>query len=338
MANASRSGGSVYQRSDGRWVAQIDLDHAGGKRRRKYLYGASREEVEAALTRAHAARREGRPLDADPETTGAFLQRWLGEVATPRIRPKTRASYAQVLRLSLLPELGNIPLEELKPRHVQDWLEGLLARGLSPRTALYARAVLRRALKHALTQGAVARNVATLIDPPRLSTHEVRPLTPEQAAAFLGAARGDRLEALFATAVALGLRQGELLGLRWDDLDLADRSLRAERQLQRIDGAFQLVGLKTPQSRRTIAIPATLVAQLREHRARQEADREAAGERWVAWDLVFPSTIGTPLDQRNLTRQYKALLARAGLPNLRFHDLRHTCASLLLAVPISRAA
>jgi integrase len=191
--------------------------------------------------------------------------------------------------------------------------------------------VLRRALNHALARGQVQRNVATLIEPPRRAQPEVRPLTPEQAAAFLSAARGDRLEARFGVALAHGLRQGELLGLRWDDLDLAAETRRVERQLQRIDGAFRLVGLKTRQSRRTIAIPATLVAQLCEHRVRQEAERAAAGAQWVESGLVFPSTIGTPLDPRNLTRRYKALLARTGLPDLRFHDLRHTCASLLLA-------
>lgn len=197
----------------------------------------------------------------------------------------------------------------------------------------YTRAVLRKALNQALRWGLVTKNAATLADPPKAEPREIRPLDPDEARRFLDAARGDRLEALYSVALSLGLRMGEILGLRWEDVDLDARTLTVRKQLQRLDGKPQLVDLKTRQSRRTLALPAGLAGALREHRKRQLEARLLAGERWRGedWGLVFTSTIGTPLDPRNLTDRYKALLARAGLPALRFHDLRHSCASLLIA-------
>jgi len=201
-------------------------------------------------------------------------------------------------------------------------VEHLAAAGLSPRTVQYLRAILRRALGQALKWGLLARNVATLVDPPRVERHEVEPLTPEQAKALLATCRGDRLEALYTVALALGLR--------WDDVDLDGDMLRVRKQLQRIDGKLQLTEPKTARSRRSIALPGFAVQALREHRVRQFEERLLAGSRWQDMGLVFPSTIGTPVEPRNLVPQYHRLLDRAGLPAKRFHDLRHTCATLLL--------
>lgn len=205
-----------------------------------------------------------------------------------------------------------------------------LEAGLSPRTVQYLRAVLRRALCQALKWDLVARNVATLVDPPRSVRYEVSPLTPTQA--FLAAVKGDRLEALYSVALALGLRQGEALGLRWSDVDLDAGTLKVRVALQRIGGKVELVEPKTKRSRRTVHMPPTIVTALKEHRIRQLQERLMCGQRWdYSWNVIFASTIGTPLDARNVVRLFHSALERAGLPPMRFHDLRHTWASLLLA-------
>lgn len=157
------------------------------------------------------------------------------------------------------------------------------------------------------------------------------PLSPLEARAFLDAVRGDRLEALYAVAVAIGLRQGEILGLRWSDVDLDGGTIRVSQALQRVGGRMTFVEPKSLRSRRTIPMPPTVARALRAHRARQLEERLAGGPDWNAHDLVFISTTGTPLDGRNLTRRFQAVLERAGLPRMRFHDARHTCATLLLA-------
>lgn len=204
-------------------------------------------------------------------------------------------------------------------------------KGLSPRTVQYVRAVLRKALNQALKWGRVPRNVALLVDPPTATKPQIKPLTPEQGRKLLDAARGHRLEALYRVALSLGLRQGEALGLRWEDVDLDAGTLRVAMALQRRKGVKELVMPKTEQSRRTLPLPAVLVAALRAHRTRQLEERLAVGPMWREHGMVFPSTVGTPLEPRNVTRHFKALLERAGLPNVRFHDLRHSCATLLVA-------
>lgn len=170
------------------------------------------------------------------------------------------------------------------------------------------------------------------MDPPRYRSPEVQPFTPEGARAFLDATRGDRLEALYTVVLAVGLREGEALGLRWEDVDVAQGALKVRKQLQRIDGKLQLKDLKNARSKRTriLPLPLSLMAKLKAHRADQLEERLAAGGRWRDSGLVFTSTIGTPLDARNVLRRFQALTERAGLPRQRFHDLRHCCASLLL--------
>jgi integrase len=186
------------------------------------------------------------------------------------------------------------------------------------------------ALNDGVRLGVIARNVALLTDPPRQSATEREPFTAEEARALLAAAEGDRLAALYRLALTLGLRRGELLGLRWQDLDLDAPTLRVTRSLQRIGGAIVLKEPKTKRSRRTLSLPASAVAALRAHRDRQAWERKAAGGRWIESGMVFTTPIGTATDPDNLNKAYKALLARPGLRDQRFHDLRHTAATLML--------
>jgi integrase len=191
--------------------------------------------------------------------------------------------------------------------------------------------ILRAALNQAVRWRMVHYNAAMMVSAPRGIRHEVRVLTPEEARRLLNAARGDRLEALYSVALALGIRQGEALGLKWSDIELDTATLRVRRASQRIPHhGTQLVETKTERSRRTLVMPPIVTSALRAHRARQAMERLAAGERWVDNDLVFPSARGTLADGPNITHRFHRLLQQAGLQQMRFHDLRHACASLLL--------
>lgn len=333
MPKRANGEGNIRLRKDGRWEARYSYVDDAGKRHRKSLMGHSQREVKAALAAAVRAVEQGRPPSGDRLTVAEFLDRWLAEVVAPTLRPKTRRFYGQMVRLYLAPGLGHHRLAKLTPQQVQATLNALAATGLAPRTVAHARAVLRQALGKAEQWGLVARNAAALADAPQVEEPEPRVVAPAEARRLLDAARDDRLAALYSVALALGLREGEILGLRWADVDLAAGTLRVEVQLQRVDGAPRLVPLKTRRSRRTLHLPEVCAAALKAHRVRLVEERLLAGERWRGgdWDLVFPTRVGTPIDARNLVRSFKALLTRAGIPDMRFHDLRHACTSLLIA-------
>ena len=322
--------GTITRRADGRWAAAILHDEG---RRRKWVYGRTRREVAERLARVQRDIADGRPVANDRLTTGEYLQRWLDDVARDRVRPLTWRGYEQLIRVHLVPTLGRVPLARLTPQHVNTLLSAKTREGrLAPRTVQYMHSVLRAALNQAVRWRIVPYNAAALVSAPRVVHAEVRVLTPQEARSLLDAARGDRLEALYSVALALGLRQGEALGLSWSDVDLESGALRVRRAAQRIPHeGVRLVETKTARSRRTLALPPVVVRALREHRGRQVEERLAAGEDWQDLGLVFTSEIGTPLDGPNVTHRFHRLLARAGLPRMRFHDLRHACASLLLA-------
>lgn len=331
MTRRGHNEGSIYKRQSGDWAASLSLGYRDGKRARKTLYGKTRREVQERLTAALRDHQQGVTVRSDErQTLGDFLDRWLVDVAKPSVRPSTFTSYSMLTRRHLIPGLGRIPLAKLTPQDVQAFLNGRLASGLSPRTVQYLYAILRRALGQAVKWSLVSRNVATLAEPPRVERAEVRPLTPDQVRVFLDAAKGDRLEALYTVAVAIGLRQGEALGLVWDAVDLDARQLTVRHALQRVDGVLQLVEPKTRRSRRTIPLPEVAVAALRAHRNRQREERIWAGSRWHDRGLVFTTPIGTPLDGGNVTKGFQRLLGPAGLPHQRFHDLRHAAATLML--------
>ncbi|CAN5863024.1 site-specific integrase [soil metagenome] len=331
MTRRGPNEGSIYLRGDGRWAGSLHVGYEDGRRVRKHVMGHSRKEVAdkmAVLMRAHG---EKRPIPSQREKVGPFLRRWLDEAARPTLRASTHSSYNDILVGHLIPGLGHIALAKLTPAEVQAFLNRKLASGLSPRRVQYIHAVLRRALGTAERWGMVTRNVAKLVDPPSVPRHETSPLTPEQAKRLIEAAEDDRFRGLYVTALGTGLRQGELLGLRWDDVDLDAGRLRVRYSLANVGGTLTLLEPKTERSRRNVMLPDAVTAALRAHRTRQKMERLVAGSRWVESDHVFTTTIGTPLHAATVTRAFQVALDRAGLPHSRFHDLRHSAATFLLA-------
>jgi len=336
MARRGNSEGSIYQRADGRWVASLFEPQPMGPAKRTSIYGRTRVEVAAKLRVAQHRVDTGRMVRDSRDSVGSYLERWLTESLPGSVRPRTLESYTSTCRLHIIPALGHLKLRELDADHVEAFLaaksKSVSGRGtdLSPRSVAYMHAVLRLALENARRRGYVERNVASLVKPPRVRRHEIAPYTVEEARALLTAAATDRLYALYSVAVALGLRKGEALGLRWSAVDLEAGTLHVGVALQRVGGRLQFAEPKTGRSRRTISLPRASVEVLRDHRTRQDAERRAAVV-WADCDLVFTTPIGTPIDPRNVNRQLDALIERAGVRRLRFHDLRHTCATLLLA-------
>lgn len=323
--------GSIYKRNDGRWETRISLGWKDGKRDRKVLYGRTRREVADKLAAALKAVQAGEPLADQRTTVEQFLASWLPSVE-PTLRPATWRRYEQYARLHVVPQLGRRRLATLDPQHLQRLYADRLAAGLSPQTVVHLHRFVHRALGQAMRWSLVPRNVADLVDPPRVDRHEVTALTPDQAHRFLDAARGDRLEALYVLALYTGMRQGELLGLRWVDVEERNRALRVRRSLQvGKDGRWVLGEPKTQSSRRPILLTAGALAALGRHREHQAAEREWMGETWQDHGLVFTDGLGGPLRPQNLIRRsFVPLLERAGVPRVRFHDLRHTVATLLL--------
>jgi len=318
--------GSLSQRSNGTWAATISLPMG----RRETSYSKTRDEARRKLIRAVRARDTGMLANSQRSTVGDFLDYWLAEVVRPNVRPWTYAGYEVHVRLHIKPALGNLRLDKLTPIHVQQFLNQKIADGMKPRSVRYIRGTLRTALSKAVKWDLISRNAAALVRGPRVERYDIRPLTPDEARDFLDAMKGDRLEALYAIALTMGLRQGEVLGLRWQDIDLENADLRVTKQLQRVDGKLQLVAPKTARSRRMLAVPASTVRSLRKHRDRQLQEKAEAGKGWVETGLVFTNAQGNPIDASLVSKQFHQHLERAGLAQRRFHDLRHSCATLLL--------
>ena len=329
MARRGRGEGGITKRGDGRWMGQADLGWQDGKRRRKSLYGRTKSEVQAKLRETLHRKAHGMPPVPEQETVGTFLRRWL-EIKKEGVRQRTWTRYEQIVRAHLLPNLDRIRLAQLTPQDVAECLRRVKVSG-SAYMARGARDVLRTALNQALRWELVSRNVAVLTDPPRHRTREITPLTPRQAGTLLAAVAGHRLEALITVALGLGLRQGEALGLRWEeDVDLEAGQLSVRQTLVRAGREPRFEEPKTDRSRRTITMPGVVAAALRRHRTRQLEEQLAAGPEWRQSGLVFTTPIGTPIDRGRLHGTFKAILRSAGLPDIRYHDLRHTAATLLL--------
>ena len=352
MSKRGNNEGSIYRMADGRWRSAIWLgwkSNTAGKTvpNRKIFTGRTRKEVQDKLTAALRDQQLGVPVIQEKQTTGQFLRWWFEQVARQTVRPKTLKFYDFVLNRHLLPGLGYIPLAKLTPQQVLGFLNERghrvserTGRLLSPRSVKHIHRTLCTALSAAVKYGCVARNVAKLVDPPAVPRSEIVFFTVDQARTFLDFARDNRLFALYATVLSLGLRLGEGLGISWADVNLETGRFNVRQSLQRIEaklnpgkGGLQLVEPKGGYSRRVVTLPAVAVAALRRHLATQEEEKAIAGTRWKGnpWNLVFTSKIGTPLDERKVLARFQSLLAAAGLPQLRLHDLRHSAVAILIA-------
>ena len=323
--------GTVIRRKDGRYEARITIGRSpDGRQVYKSFYGKTEDDVAAKLAEAQQRRAGGIVLAGKRHTVAKYLRAWL-VAAEPRLRQSTHRRYRQIIENNLIPILGSVALAELTPKNVETMYAE--AKHLSPRTRHHMRAVLRNALEDALRDGHVMRNVARLARLPGVSRSRRPFLGAEDVKRLVIGARDDELHALWLLAVGTGMRQGELLGLRWSDIDLEAGRLAVEHSLQRDSaGRLVLAPTKTEQSRRGIAIGAATVTVLRGHKARQNEMRlRAGGDVWGDGGYVFTRADGRPLDGTAVHHRWVSLSKRLGLPRITFHDLRHTAASHMLA-------
>lgn len=360
MAGRNVNGeGTIVQRKDGRWHGAAYVLTPDGTYKRRFVYGKTWDDVHDKLTRLKADSQSGIPVVTSKLSLGDFLTYWLTNVARIKVRPSTYAAYETLVRIYLAPGLGKKKLARLTARDIRAFL-GTTARTCqccaqgkdkarterkrrccalgkccesypSDRTVRFLLVLLRAALEHAVREDELPRNVAKNVELSMGTKREIEPLTVKEGRQLLAAARGNRLWAAYELAVRIGLRRGEVLGLRWKDVDLTDGTVTVRQTLQRVGGELLIAAPKTQRSARRVALPAECVTALRARRAQQHGDRLAAGDKWKddGSDLVFTTKNGTPIEPRNLNRAFTLLCDKAGVRRVRFHDLRHTCASLL---------
>ncbi|MFF9274265.1 tyrosine-type recombinase/integrase [Streptomyces griseosporeus] len=365
MAKRRANGeGTITRRKDGRYHAAAYVYRPDGTRTRKFVYGKTREEVADKLTEMQEMTRQGIPAASSTMAFGDYLTYWLATIAPERLKPATLNSYEGLTRLYIRPALGKKRLNRLSPADVRRFLSDFKSACLcclrgadkerpedkrtccavgrccerrpSARTVQYVHAVLRSALQQAIREELIARNVARIVETPTVSPKEVRPLDAGEVKALLKTARSHRLYALWLLLVSTGLRRGEALALTWSDVDLNAGTLRVRRNVQRIRRELIFGTPKTTRSIRTVSLPRRCVQALTEHRTAQERERKVAGPKWKPAEgqpaeLIFTTSTGRVIDPRGLNRMLTILCRDAKVRRVRVHDLRHTCASLLLA-------
>ncbi|MCK1819355.1 site-specific integrase [Streptomyces sp. XM83C] len=349
--------GTVYQRKDGRWEAAGYVLAPGNTRRRVRVYGTTRKEALAKLTEKIANSNRGLPVPSAQGSVGAYPTYWLENVAVHHLRENTHTRYTACVNRYLIPGLGKKKLAKLTAKDVRTWLNQLrttcqccardidtsrpeprccavgtcCSKRLSPLTLTYIHSVLKSALEHAVREEEIPRNVARNVRTGTPRPRRFEPLTTDEARRFLTTAQDHRLHALFELALHTGLRKGELLGLRWEDLDLGSSTAAIRRTLQRTSaGGLTTLPTKTRASERRIALPARCIQSLKRHHEQQQREHEAADTAWQPNGHIFTTTQGRPIDPTNLTRTFNTLLRTACLHRIRFHDLRHSTATLLL--------
>ena len=353
---------SIYQDRDGRWHGRVSMGvRDDGRPDRRHVRGKTEGDVVKKVRElerdrdAGRTRRPGRAMSVD-----AWLSHWLENIAAPSVRPKTWAGYQTSVRRHLIPGIGAHRLDKLQPEHIEKLYTKLSASGLAAGTVHHAHRTLRAALNEAVRRGRMVSNPALIAKAPRLAEEEIEPFTMDEAARVLRAATTRRNGARFAIALALGLRQGEALGLKWRDIDLGRGTLTVRRALQRhtwrhgCDGAcgrkrgadcptrygggLVIVDTKSRAGRRVMGMPAPLVDALRLHHRAQAAERELAADLWHEGEWVFTQPTGKPLDPRADLKEWGSLLIEAGVRPARLHDARHTAATMLLVLKVPTRA
>jgi len=353
--------GSIYQRkSDGRWVGQAYALTTDGTRKRKYVYGDTWEEAHHKLVELKSRTQRGIPLPDRAWKLREYLPYWLS-VHVTGLKATTGRGYESVVRLHLVPALGGKRLDSLQVQHVRTLLDEFRNKCLcctsgadanrpverqccsagkccahypSSRQIQYVHGVLRNALHQAMREELIPRNVATLVRVPSPRYKVGKGLSVDQVRAILKAAEGHRLYPLYVIAATMGLRRGELLGMRWSDLDLDIGTLTIEQTVQRVGGKLVLSDAKTEGSESPLPLPEWTWLVLLEHQEAQQVARNRLSAVWQDHGLVFPSEVGTPIEPRNLNRHFASLRATAGLPTVRLHDMRHTVVSMLMELGV----
>jgi integrase len=340
MAKRGKGEGSIVKRKDGLWQGMVTAGHKpDGSPSRKYVYGKTRSDVAEKMTKMQHDINTGSFVDPGKLTLGQWLDTWLDNYKKLRLRPSTWNSYEDMARLHIKPHIGGILLAKLQASDLQLVYNQKVQDGLSSRTVHYIHQIINGALKQALKEQKIIRNVNEATELPPLRYKEIQPLTAEQVYKFLEVAANDRLYTAFLLELGTGLRRGELLALRWGDIDFENWKIFIQRTVSRIriergkdknKTALVYQEPKTQKSKASVPIPEDIIKELKTHRVRQNEEKLFFGEKYQHGDLVFCTEYGRQLDPRNFTKRHKRLLQQAGLPEISFHNLRHTFASLLL--------
>lgn len=331
MAKRGNGAGSIYRRkSDGRWVGAITLDNG----KQKMFYGKTQKEAQDKVNKALYEQQKGTLIVTQNETVERFLNQWI-EDRKPSVRIRTYERYECFIRLHVVPVIGKVKMQQLNPQHIKGLYARKLKDGLSPTTVNTLHGMLHGAFKDAVKWGIIARNVCDLVDIPQRAHYEMKPLTIEQAHSLLEAAKGHNMEALFVLALTTGMRRGEILALKWSDIDFQTKTLRIQRIFTRAPGNRYIEAEpKTKKSKRPVMLTARVVDLLQQHQKRQLEAKTKAGKFWEDNNLVFCTSLGTPLNPNKVLERFGTLLKKAELPHMRFHDLRHSAASILFAMKV----
>ncbi|OAT79306.1 site-specific integrase [Desulfotomaculum copahuensis] len=337
--------GTITKRSDGRWMAQASVGRnpETGKLKRITKYFKTRKEAAAWLAQVSHEKATGSFVEPARVTLGEWLARWLDVYVKPSVRDTTYQNYEILTRVHIIPGLGDKPIQKLLPGDLQAFynakMEGGRADGkdggLSPRMVRYLHFLLGAALKQAMKEGLVIRNVAEATSPPRQSKKEIQYLTTEEIQRFLQVAQQSPYFVALITELGTGLRRGELLGLKWEDVDLKRGVITVRRQLVRAKGGPVFHEPKTDAGVRTVTIPEEVLCELKAHKARQAEIKLQFGQAYEDSGLVFCQGFGQLIEPRGFTRHFDRLLVKAGIRHVSFHSLRHTHATELLRLGIN---
>lgn len=328
----AQGSGSIRQRPDGRWEARytVGRDPGTGKQIRKSVYGKTQAEVRKKLNAVTVALDNGTYTEPSKLRLSDWLNIWLNEYMTG-LKPLTVKSYRATVNNHIIPILGRVPLTKINPHTVQTFINKL-TEALSPKTVKNVHGVLHQALSQAAIVGYVPSNPADHCKLPKVTKPKINPLDKGQISAFLDAIRGDYFETIYLVDLFTGLRQSEIVGLTWDCIDFDKGTITIYRQWQKLKGGYQFVSPKNNKSR-VIRPPALVLSAIKQVRADQLEKQLRAGSAWENQEsFIFTNELGQPLKHETIRVHFKKIAASIGLPDLRFHDLRHSFAVLSLQI------
>ncbi len=332
---AIRKTGQIIEREKGVWTVRIYLgEDAKGKRKyHNETIKGSKKDAQKRLTQVLREKDTDVYVQSSVITLNDFLDKWLAECAALKIRARTLNGYESLLKCHVRRKLGTKRLSNIQVLEVQKLYNEMNKADFSPKTIRHVHNVLSSALKQAVKWKMLMHNPCDLCDLPRQIKTEMKYFTPDEANLFLETAASDKFYALFYLAIETGMRPSEILGLKWKDIDFEQRKLSVKRAVvEKKGGGFDFAELKTSRSRRSIPLSNSLIVILKDYRRNQLEERMKRGAKYQNLDSIFASEAGTPIMHRNLLRRhFKPILEKAGLPEIRLYDLRHTTATLLLS-------